>query len=44
MHFVCLEALKLYASRPDADFAGVMTYAKVCRVKRIMQPYVEALQ
>jgi predicted transcriptional regulator of viral defense system len=39
---IVLEALKLYRSRKRFDPAALMRYAKVCRVEKIMQPYVEA--
>lgn len=39
---VVLEAFKLYRNRHRFDPAALMRYAKVCRVEKIMQPYVEA--
>lgn len=38
-----LEALKLYRRRKKATIDELLHYAAVCRVERIMQPYLEAL-
>ncbi|MBN1448499.1 MAG: type IV toxin-antitoxin system AbiEi family antitoxin domain-containing protein [Bacteroidetes bacterium] len=40
---VFLEALKLYASRKSADLGGVLRYARICRVDRLIRPYLEAI-
>lgn len=40
---VALEALKLYRQRPDFDVNVLLEYARVCRVERVMRPYLEAL-
>ena len=39
---VVLEALKLHRKRNGFDFGALQDYAKVCRVERVMQPYLEA--
>lgn len=39
---VVLEALRAYRSRRRRDFEKVIEYARVCRVERIMRPYLEA--
>ncbi len=38
-----LEALKLYMGRRSKDLAGLQKYARLCRVERVMKPYLEAL-
>jgi len=40
---VVLEALKLYKSYKKININALMKYAKTCRVKSIMQPYLEAV-
>jgi predicted transcriptional regulator of viral defense system len=39
---VVLEALKLYKSRQQFNLEKLLKYAKICRVKNIMSPYLEA--
>lgn len=39
---VVLEALKLYPKRHRANYGQVMEYARICRVARVMKPYLEA--
>ncbi len=39
---VVLEALKFYRQRKRFKVDELMHYAKVCRVERVMRPYVEA--
>lgn len=39
---VVLEALKLYKTRKTFNLAKVIEYARVCRVEKIMRPYLEA--
>ena len=39
---VVLEALKLYRSRQKFNLEKLLTYAKICRVKNVMTPYLEA--
>ena len=41
---VAIEALTLYLKREGATLAELLSYARVCRVERIMMPYLEALQ
>lgn len=40
---VALEALKLYIQRRDLDVDALLHYGRICRVERVMQPYLEAL-
>ena len=40
---VAIEALKLCLVRSKASPAELMHYARICRVDRVMQPYLEAL-
>jgi predicted transcriptional regulator of viral defense system len=40
---VVLEALKFYRQRKRFNVDELMRYAKVCRVEKVMRPYVEAL-
>lgn len=40
---VVLEALKLYKARKKFNLAKVLEYAKICRVEKVMKPYLEAL-
>lgn len=37
-----LEALKLYRERRRANLGKLLEYSRVCRVERIMSPYLEA--
>lgn len=39
---VVLEALKLYKSRKKYDLDALFKYAEICRVERIIRPYLEA--
>ena len=39
---VALEALKLYRTRKKIDLAKLLKYARVCRVEKVMRPYLEA--
>lgn len=39
---VVLEALKLYRTRKKFNLGELLKYAKICRVERVMQPYLEA--
>lgn len=40
---VVLEALKLYKDRGAFDIGKLLEYARVCRVERLMKPYLEAM-
>ena len=40
---VVLEAMKLYRDRKRFDVQTLLKYARVCRVERIMRPYLEAM-
>lgn len=40
---VVQEALKLYASRRPVKLDALLRYARVCRVERVMTPYLEAM-
>jgi predicted transcriptional regulator of viral defense system len=39
---VVLEALKLYRMRLKFDQKKLLEYARICRVEKIMRPYLEA--
>lgn len=39
---VVLESLKLYRSRMKFDHKKLIEYARICRVEKIMRPYLEA--
>lgn len=39
---VVLEALKLYKTRKKINLGKLLEYAKVCRVEKVMRPYLEA--
>ena len=39
---VVLEALKLHKERNGFDLGALLDYARVCRVERVMRPYLEA--
>ncbi|MBD3377488.1 transcriptional regulator [candidate division KSB1 bacterium] len=39
---VVLEALKLYKIRMNFDHKTILEYAKICRVDKIVRPYLEA--
>jgi hypothetical protein len=41
---IAIEALKDYLERKDANRKKLMEFARICRVERIMTPYLEALQ
>ncbi|SFI82861.1 type IV toxin-antitoxin system AbiEi family antitoxin domain-containing protein [Planctomicrobium piriforme] len=38
-----LEALKAYLQQDSVDSEALLHYAKICRVRRVIQPYLEAL-
>ena len=40
---IVLEALKLYKTRKDFDLNKLIKYARICRVKNVMQPYLETI-
>ena len=40
---VALEALKLYKIRKKFDAGELLKYAKICRVEKVMRPYLEAM-
>lgn len=39
---VVLEALKLYRGRKKFDHRKILEYARICRVEKIVRPYLEA--
>ena len=39
---VVLEALKLYKTRKKFNLGELLKYAKICRVEKVMRPYLEA--
>lgn len=40
---VVLEALKLYKTRKKVDLGELLKSAKICRVEKVMRPYLEAM-
>jgi predicted transcriptional regulator of viral defense system len=40
---IAVEALKLYLRRRGARVEDLLQHARVCRVERVMRPYIEAL-
>ena len=40
---VALEALRLYLERKRPNVNALNKYARVCRVEKVMRPYLEAL-
>lgn len=40
---LAIEALKAYRTRPGFDVNRLLHYARVCRVERVIYPYLEAL-
>jgi predicted transcriptional regulator of viral defense system len=41
---VVVEALKLFRERKSASVEELLKYARLCRVERVVMPYLEALQ
>ena len=41
---VAVEALKLFHTRKKTPLRELLEYARLCRVERVMMPYIEALQ
>ena len=39
---IVLEALKLYRTRMKFDLKKILRYAKICRVEKVIRPYLEA--
>jgi len=40
---VALEALEMYRQHPAFDVGELLRYARICRVAKVMMPYLEAL-
>jgi len=40
---IALEALKAYRERDDFDVSEMLHYARVCRVRMVMKPYLEVI-
>lgn len=40
---VAVEALKLYRQHPEFDVGKLLHFARICRVEKVMRPYLEAL-
>jgi len=40
---VVFEALRNWARRKDRDVEKLLTYARYCRVEKVMKPYLEGL-
>lgn len=41
---IVLEALKYYRAHKDYNLGVLLKYARICRVERVMKPYLEATQ
>jgi len=39
---VVMEALKLYKARKKFNLESLINYAKICRVEKVIRPYLEA--
>ena len=39
---IVLEAFKLYRERKKTDLTKLIKYGKICRIDRVMMPYLEA--
>ena len=39
----CVQSLRRYCERPEADLEKVRGYAKSCRVETVIRPYLEAM-
>ena len=40
---IVLEALRLYRARNEFSLQRLLEYARICRVEKVMSPYLEAL-
>lgn len=40
---IVLEALKFYKSRKRFNLAALLNYARICRVEKVIKPYLEAM-
>jgi len=40
---IALEAVRLYRKRRDFDIGTLLRYARICRVEKVMRPYLEAI-
>ena len=40
---IALEALRLYRKRRDFRIETLLRYARICRVEKIIRPYLEAI-
>ncbi len=40
---IALEALKLYRKRKDFNIQKLIQFGKICRVEKVMMPYIEAM-
>ena len=40
---VVLEALKLHKARNGLNLGELLEYARICRVEKVMRPYLEAI-
>lgn len=40
---IALEALRLYRKRRDFDIGTLLNHARICRVEKIIRPYLEAM-
>jgi len=39
---IAIEAIRAYRSQPKRDYEAVLKYARICRVEKVMRPYLEA--
>ena len=39
---VALDALRIYRRRRGARFNSVLEYARICRIEKVIRPYLEA--
>jgi predicted transcriptional regulator of viral defense system len=40
---IALEAVRLYRKRKDFNIGTLLRYARICRVEKVIQPYLEAI-
>ena len=40
---IVLQTLRLYRKRRDFDIGTLLKYARICRVEKVMRPYLRAI-
>ena len=40
---IALEAIRLYRKCKDFNMGTLLQYARICRVEKVMRPYLEAI-